>query len=138
MSQPPPPPVAASTPQMTPSYTTPAAQPTPLVVQTPVPAPVAPAPAPAVDLLDFGWDSSQPAETKTPSTVDMLTPTPLVVEPVAAPVALPPEPSPAPPVNADPFADAGLLDGFTVSAPLPSLSTSEVLELLSVKMLRRL
>ncbi|KAL9184430.1 hypothetical protein ACHAXT_002516 [Thalassiosira profunda] len=122
---PPPPMPAAATPQMTPAAAAPPPAPTP-VATTPQVAPPAPA-APEVDLL--GFDSGGTTTTTAASTVDMLAPTPLVEEPVAAPAPPPaPEPPAPAPAPADPFAAAGLLDGFGDSAPLPTLSTTEALD----------
>lgn len=83
----------------------------------PAAAPVAaPAPpAPEVDLLDFMSDPS-PAPTSDPG-VDILAPTP-IIEPEPEP-----EPTPPPevnPVEVDPFAASGLLDGLS-DKPLDAL-----------------
>ena len=135
-SQPPPPPHApAATPQMmTPQVNQQAhVAPTPTPVATaPIsaPAPAVATPALEVDLLDMGaWGDTGAVTVATPSTIDMLAPNPLVEEPVAAP-APPPEPAALPssaptPAIIDPFADAGLLDGYTESA-LPSFGAPDV------------
>lgn len=130
---PPPPPVptepaAIASPQMTQAVSAP--QPTPIApaVQSPQFAPAVAA-APEVDLLGFDMEPSTTISTAPP--VDMLAPTPLVQEPepVAAPPAAPPAPAPAAPaVPDDPFAAAGLLDGFADPAPLPSLSINQALD----------
>lgn len=95
-----------------PRATTSAPVPTPAAAPPPAPAP---APAPEVDLLDFMSDPS-PAPALA-SGVDILTPSP-VAEPE-------PEPTPPPvvPVEVDPFAASGLLDGFS-DAPLNDLISS--------------
>jgi hypothetical protein len=64
----------------------------------------------------------------TPSTFDMLSPSPLVesTEPVPPPAAPAPEPAPPLAANIDPFADAGLLDGLTESAQLSSFGSSDM------------
>eukprot|EP00578_Thalassiosira_sp_NH16_P006527 CAMPEP_0181104594 /NCGR_PEP_ID=MMETSP1071-20121207/15517_1 /TAXON_ID=35127 /ORGANISM="Thalassiosira sp., Strain NH16" /LENGTH=1073 /DNA_ID=CAMNT_0023187815 /DNA_START=42 /DNA_END=3264 /DNA_ORIENTATION=- len=128
---PPPPPHAPTqpavmaTPQMAMAPSAP--QPTPAApLTTPQVAPAVSA-APEVDLLGFDMG---PTTTTTTSSIDMLAPTPLMEEPAPAPAPVaPPVPEPAPaPMPADPFAAAGLLDGFAESAPLPSLSTTEALD----------
>ncbi|KAL7517944.1 hypothetical protein ACHAWX_002817 [Stephanocyclus meneghinianus] len=138
-SQPPPPPPPAITPQIvtaasitpvaTPGVTAPISAPTPVVT---VPAPAVAAPVPEIDLLDMSsWGADiEPMATAAPSTLEMLAPTQLNQEPVSAPPppAPPAPPAPAPaPASIDPFADAGLLDGYTESAPLPSLGSSGAL-----------
>jgi AP-4 complex subunit epsilon-1 len=127
---PPAPPAPVATPQMTPVISSPA----PISVaaasiSSPVPAVAAP--APEVDLLDMGaWgaDTTGAMAVATPSTFDMLSPSPLVesTEPVPPPAAPAPEPAPPLAANIDPFADAGLLDGLTESAQLSSFGSSDM------------
>jgi len=115
-----PPPAPPATPQMTqPPASAPVHHQS---VPVPAPAPPAPAPAAEFDLLDMGaWG----ADSSSPSTVEMLTPTPFGEPVPPAPAAAPPAPEPAPtPVSSDPFADAGLLDGYS-EAPAPTLSVAD-------------
>lgn len=134
-SQPPPappaPPASVATPQMsTPMVSHPIPAATPVAAPISAPAPALAAPAPEMDLLDMGsWGADTGAmAVATPSTIDMLAPTPVTEAaappPPPAPPA-PPEPAPAP-ASIDPFADAGLLDGIT-SAPLSSFGSSDAM-----------
>jgi len=130
---PPPPPPSATTqpavaamPQMAPAASVPQPAPVAPLVASPQFTPAVSA-APEVDLLGFDMEPS--TTTTTAPMVDMLAPTPLA-QSAPAPPAAPPAPAPAAPAPApdDPFAAAGLLDGFAETAPLPSLSTSDGLD----------
>ena len=124
---PPAPPVPAATPQM--AVASPPAPIATPVTTAPISAPAPAVAAPEVDLLDMGaWgtDNSGSMAVAEPSTIDMLAPTPTVeavVVPPPADVPAPPE-STGPPT--DPFADAGLLDGLSDSAPLSSFGSSDM------------
>ena len=105
--------------------------------------PPASAPAPVMDLLDMSaWDSPAPAAPAPAVDFDILSPTPAAashptpaVETVSddegdvitnAPAPAPAAPAPAP-VDHDPFAGAGLLDGLSDN-PLPTFSTDSKFE----------
>mmetsp|Transcript_18829 Transcript_18829/g.33818 ORF Transcript_18829/g.33818 Transcript_18829/m.33818 type:complete len:1080 (-) Transcript_18829:79-3318(-) len=121
-------PAAMASPQMTPAASIPQPTPAPPAVVSPQFTPAVAA-APEVDLLGFDMDTTTTMAAG--PTMDMLAPTPLVQEPepVPTPAAAPPAPAPAAPaVPADPFAAAGLLDGFADPAPLPSFSTTQALD----------
>lgn len=122
---PPAPPVPAATPQMTVAPPVPMETP---VTTAPISAPVPAVPAPEVDLLDMGaWgtDNSGSMAVAEPSSIDMLAPTPAVEEVAPPPATAPAPPEPAAPAS-DPFADAGLLDGLSESAPLSSFGSTDM------------
>ena len=99
---PPPPvptPAAMAAPQMTPAASVPQPIPVTPAVTSPQFTPAVSA-APEVDLLGFDMESS--TTTATVSTVDMLSPTPLVEAPAPAPPAAPPAPATPAPAPADP------------------------------------
>ncbi|KAL3780815.1 hypothetical protein ACHAWO_004461 [Cyclotella atomus] len=126
-------PIPVATPQMsTPMVSPPIPAATPVAAPVSAPAPAVTAPAPEMDLLDMGsWGADTGAmAVATPSTIDMLAPTPIAEAAAPAPPPPPappaqPEQTPAP-ASIDPFADAGLLDGIT-SAPLSSFGLSDAM-----------
>lgn len=117
-SQLPPPPAPIRPGALATPHTTPAAS---------IPHPTPPVPTfstiivtPEVDLLGFDMDT-------TTTSMDMRATTPYKVEsPPSTPQAPSPPPCPAP-APADPFAAAGLLDGFAEAAPLTSFSLTKAL-----------